>query len=86
MPVIVSLEIHTDAEQQQMMVDIMRECWGPYLVESDINVDDQLALPSLDSLRNKILIKVKHSAPKPGHSRKVSDGGDSSEASNWSRL
>jgi len=61
------------------MVDIMRECWGPYLVESDINVDDQLALPSLDSLRNKILIKVKHSAPKPGHSRKVSDGGDSSE-------
>jgi len=58
---IVSLEVHTNAEQQQMMVDIMSELWAPYLVQK-VHVDDSTPLPTLESLRNKILIKVKYSA------------------------
>lgn len=79
MPVIVSLEIHTDREQQQMMVNIMRECWGPYLVDSYVNFDDQVPLPSLESLRKKILIKVKHSPAKPRRTKVASHGADSSD-------
>lgn len=63
LPVIVSLEIHTNLEQQQMMVDIMRSTWGSKLLEVP-DVAEDAPLPSLESLRNKILIKVKYSPPK----------------------
>lgn len=79
LPVIVSLEIHTNPEQQQMMVDIMRESWGDYLVDNSADINDSTPLPSLESLRNKILIKVKHSsASKPKKTGHV-DNVDSSD-------
>ena len=43
------------------MVDIMREEWGPFLI--NLEVDDGSTLPTLDVLRKRILIKVKYSAP-----------------------
>jgi phosphatidylinositol phospholipase C, delta len=62
LPLIVSLETHTNHEQQQIMVDIMKEAWGEFLVDpkeaAKIGFD---TLPSPDSLRRKILIKVKWS-------------------------
>lgn len=60
LPIIVSLEVHADAEQQEVMVDIMKEEWAGLLVEMpnpDCNPDERL--PRLDELLNKILVKVK---------------------------
>jgi len=59
------------------MVNIMRETWGDYLVDARVTIDETTPLPSLDSLRKKILIKVKHAAPKPPKASSR-DGSDSS--------
>jgi hypothetical protein len=65
LPVIVSLEVHTSAPQQEMMVDIMNECFQGMLVDLPGNTDvDSLPQPKLQDLMNKILVKVKYS-PKP---------------------
>ena len=69
LPVIVSLEVHTNHEQQQTMVDIMHESFKGFLCDP---VDfqqtgqgmDSADLPSPAKLRRKILIKVKYSPPK----------------------
>ncbi|CZR63533.1 related to 1-phosphatidylinositol-4,5-bisphosphate phosphodiesterase [Phialocephala subalpina] len=60
LPIIVSLEVHADPEQQEVMVEIMKEEWKGLLVElpnEDCNPDERL--PRLDELLNKILVKVK---------------------------
>jgi phosphatidylinositol phospholipase C delta len=65
-PIIVSLEVHADLEQQEVMVDIMKEEWKGLLVDeahSACNPDERL--PRLEELLNKILIKVKKAADKP---------------------
>lgn len=60
LPVIVSLEVHCNLNQQQVMVDIMKETWTGFLVDlAGKSYHDISELPSPDSLRNKILIKVK---------------------------
>jgi Phosphatidylinositol-specific phospholipase C, Y domain/Phosphatidylinositol-specific phospholipase C, X domain len=63
----VSLEVHTNHEQQQMMVDIMNECFEEKLCKpidgETLETLTDLKLPSPDQLRNKILIKVKYSPP-----------------------
>ena len=60
LPVIVSLEVHATPEQQEIMVDIIQSVWKGMLV----NLPASDALPSPGELRNKILVKVKHVAPK----------------------
>lgn len=45
------------------MVDIMRDLWEPYLVDLSAITGHEVSLPTLESLRNKILIKVKYTAP-----------------------
>ncbi|EXJ78011.1 hypothetical protein A1O3_09170 [Capronia epimyces CBS 606.96] len=58
LPIIVSLEVHASLPQQEIMVDIMREVWSGLLV--DISTEtDMSVLPSPESLKRKILIKVK---------------------------
>ncbi|KAF6236501.1 hypothetical protein HO173_005282 [Letharia columbiana] len=92
LPVIVSLEVHAGAEQQEIMVEIMKSVWKGFLVP--LPVSDCTTLPSPDSLRCKILVKVKYSNPKkaaaklrPGKDALSSDlrsksrGGSSSSAS-----
>jgi len=60
LPVIVSLEVHADPEQQEVMVRIMREEWPEYLLDRPYQgCDPRLRLPALEDLHNKILIKVK---------------------------
>lgn len=60
LPIIISLEVHTDAEQQDVMVAIMKEVWQGMLVEEPYEgCDPRFKVPTLEDLRNKILIKVK---------------------------
>jgi hypothetical protein len=64
LPIIVSLEVHANLEQQQIMVNIMKEAWKGMLVDIGQQQAQQeehiiKQLPSPDQLRRKILIKVK---------------------------
>ncbi|KAH7232615.1 hypothetical protein B0J15DRAFT_505091 [Fusarium solani] len=62
LPVIVSLEVHADAEQQEIMVRIMKEEWGDLLLDEPLEAyDPRFRLPMLGDLRRKILVKVKKS-------------------------
>lgn len=92
LPVIVSLEVHAGAEQQEIMVEIMKSVWKGFLIP--LPIPDCTTLPSPDSLRRKILVKVKYTDPKkaaaklqPGkhvfssEPRPKSKGGSSSSAS-----
>ncbi|KAK4998539.1 hypothetical protein LTR66_002245 [Elasticomyces elasticus] len=63
LPLIVSLEIHTCPEQQKIMVEIMKDLWKDCLVDRSPSDELNTPLPSLLSLRRKILIKVKYSPP-----------------------
>jgi phosphatidylinositol phospholipase C, delta len=62
LPIIVSLEVHADTDQQDVMVRIMKEEWGDLLLDKALeNYDPRLSLPTLMDLQNKILVKVKRS-------------------------
>lgn len=63
LPLIVSLEVHAGPEQQEIMVQIMKQVWGDLLLEPPD--EDVKALPPPTDLRRRILVKVKY-AP-PGH-------------------
>lgn len=68
LPIIVSLEVHCGLEQQEMMVDIMRDVWRHHLLEVSRYADGSepeytAQLPAPETLRNKILIKVKYTPP-----------------------
>ncbi|PSK60426.1 hypothetical protein B9Z65_576 [Elsinoe australis] len=57
-PLIVSLEVHCNPEQQAAMVEIMMRCFGDALLAMPL-MTNALTLPSPEELRNRILIKVK---------------------------
>ncbi|KAM0337647.1 hypothetical protein ACHAPU_011530 [Fusarium lateritium] len=58
LPVIVSLEVHADLEQQEKMVEIMKEEWKGMLLDSPLDgYDPGERLPRLEDLRHKILVK-----------------------------
>ncbi|KAI4177990.1 MAG: hypothetical protein LQ343_000074 [Gyalolechia ehrenbergii] len=61
LPIIVSLEVHTGKEQQEVMVEIIEQVWKGLLVKPLSGACEQL--PSPGDLRRKILIKVKYVAP-----------------------
>jgi hypothetical protein len=68
LPVIVSLEVHTCPEQQEIMVELMNEYWGDMLVNLPLDPSqgpENLKLPTLKELENKILVKVKRGHAKP---------------------
>lgn len=58
---IVSLEVHAGPEQQQIMVEIIKTAFAGHLLPPPQEGD--LSLPSPDTLRNKICIKVKYLDP-----------------------
>ncbi|TKA83558.1 hypothetical protein B0A55_00506 [Friedmanniomyces simplex] len=62
-PLIVSLEVHCSLAQQGIMVEIMTDYWKPFLVPPPDDFCDTTPMPTLASLRKRILIKVKYSAP-----------------------
>ncbi|GKT50753.1 1-phosphatidylinositol 4,5-bisphosphate phosphodiesterase 1 [Colletotrichum spaethianum] len=60
LPIIVSLEVHADKEQQEAMVKIMKQEWeGMLLDKSWEGIDPRFRLPKLEELKRKILVKVK---------------------------
>ncbi|KAB5547204.1 putative PI-specific phospholipase C group protein [Coniochaeta sp. 2T2.1] len=65
LPIIVSLEVHARSEQQEIMVDIMKEEWAGYLLDEPLNGCDPLERqPRLEELLDKILVKVKRPTTK----------------------
>ena len=64
-PLIISLEVHCNPEQQQVMVDILIAKFGDRLIREPL-ITNAFTLPSPEELRHKILIKVKAGErPKP---------------------
>lgn len=64
MPLVISLECHATGEQQDMIVEIMREEWGDYLLDEPLQECDPASRqPRLEELMEKILVKVKKAAP-----------------------
>ncbi|KAK2728800.1 phospholipase c [Colletotrichum kahawae] len=60
-PLIVSLEVHCSAQQQEVMVKIMQDCWADMLIPTpDV---DAAELPRPADLKGKILVKVKYAPP-----------------------
>lgn len=59
-PLIISLEVHTNAQQQAKMAEIMKNVFGGKLVTTPIDDNDK-KLPSPEQLKKRILIKVKAS-------------------------
>lgn len=57
-PLILSLEVHCNDEQQQVMVDIMIKELGGRLVQEPY-ITQPTVLPSPEDLRHRILVKVK---------------------------
>ncbi|KAF1935716.1 PLC-like phosphodiesterase [Clathrospora elynae] len=68
LPLIVSLEVHTCPEQQEIMVELMNEYWKGLLLELPLDpaqASETVNLPTLKDLENKILVKVKRGHSKP---------------------
>ncbi|KAI0430762.1 PLC-like phosphodiesterase [Xylaria sp. FL1042] len=61
LPVIVSLEVHCSTQQQEIMVQIMKETWAEFLLPKP--GEDAKHLPAPGDLRRKILVKVKYTPP-----------------------
>ncbi|KAI1745988.1 phosphatidylinositol-specific phospholipase C [Xylaria scruposa] len=61
-PLWVSLEVHCNAAQQEIMAETMREIFGPRLVTEALDPSAD-KLPSPSELRDRILIKVKGTHP-----------------------
>ncbi|KAI3326998.1 PLC-like phosphodiesterase [Xylariaceae sp. AK1471] len=59
LPIIVSLEVHASQDQQESMVQIMKEEWAGVLVEKPHEACPNGRMPRLDELLDKILVKVK---------------------------
>jgi len=60
LPIIISLEVGAEKEQQEVMVDIMKEEWGELLLDTHFDAcDPTQRQPRLEELYKKILIKVK---------------------------
>ncbi|KAH7185484.1 PLC-like phosphodiesterase [Fusarium flagelliforme] len=65
LPIIVSLEVHADEDQQEVMVKIMKQEWGEMLVDKPLDdIGPRIQLPKLGELRRRILIKVKRAPAK----------------------
>ncbi|RKF64880.1 1-phosphatidylinositol 4,5-bisphosphate phosphodiesterase 1 [Erysiphe neolycopersici] len=57
-PLIISLEVHCNSQQQAMMVDIMIKTFGAKLVTAPLDSSSE-RIPSPSQLKNRILIKAK---------------------------
>jgi len=72
LPLVVSFEVHTSHEQQEIMVEIINDYWGPHLVPIPADFDETTPLPPLEGLRRRILIKVKFTPPEKATASKTS--------------
>lgn len=61
-PLIISLEVHCNPEQQAVMAQIMKDEFGDKLVLQPLDFEST-TLPSPEELKNRVLIKVKAASP-----------------------
>lgn len=78
LPLIVSLEVHCSPPQQEIVCELMQDYWGEFLVKVPDGLSDSTPLPSLESLRKKILVKVKFVPPEKAKNKDAHED-DSSE-------
>ena len=70
LPIIVDLNVGADKEQQEAIVDIMKEEWGSLLLDKPFDhCDPTERQPRLEELYNRILIKTKRSDENLGISK-----------------
>lgn len=74
LPLIVSLEVHCSPAQQEIVVELINDYWGRFLQRLPNDFTDQTPLPTLDSVRKKILVKVKYSPPEKARDSKNAKG------------
>ncbi|RDW89865.1 putative 1-phosphatidylinositol-4,5-bisphosphate phosphodiesterase Plc1 [Aspergillus mulundensis] len=67
-PLIISLEVHCNPEQQLAMVKIMKETFGDQLILEPL-LSNSIVLPSPEELKRRILIKVKTCDETPENTR-----------------
>lgn len=60
-PLILSLEVHCNSDQQLAMTNIMKDSFGEHLLLEPLDMSSK-RLPSPEQLKNRILVKVKTSA------------------------
>ncbi|KAI5867600.1 PLC-like phosphodiesterase [Durotheca rogersii] len=72
LPIIISLEVHADREQQEVMVQIMKQEWAGLLVEKPHDTCPNDRMPRLEELLNKILVKVKKASSSLDNSTTIS--------------
>lgn len=68
-PVILSLEVHCDQPQQDVLAQLLQTCLGPALVDGRLNPDEDGTieqLPSPEELKYRILVKVRPSLAAKG--------------------
>ncbi len=75
LPLIISLEVHCNSEQQAIMVEIMKQAWGDVAVVAPPEDQAPKMLPSPEALRGKILVKVKYAPPIKGPSEGSEEDG-----------
>ncbi|EOD46790.1 putative 1-phosphatidylinositol- -bisphosphate phosphodiesterase protein [Neofusicoccum parvum UCRNP2] len=75
-PLIISLEVHCNPEQQAAMTEIMKAQFGDQLLLEPLAGDSQV-LPSPEELKHKILIKAKASEETDEKSNVTSDANSS---------
>lgn len=68
LPIIVSLEVHALADQQEKMVQIMKQEWAGLLIEKPHETCPNGQMPRLEDLLDKILVKVKKASLSPENS------------------
>ena len=89
-PLIISLEVHCNPQQQQVMVDMMGKEFGDRLLREQLT-PNSVNLPSPEELKHKILLKVKTieepQTPDSGSVRRELSSArrDRSFSSPWSR-
>lgn len=74
LPLIVSLEVHCSRAQQEIMVELMNDYWGQFLQRMPKDFSDSTALPALEEMRSKILIKVKYTPPEKAKAAEAEPG------------
>lgn len=84
LPVIISLEVHANVSQQEMMVKIMKEVFGDRLLTEQLqDCDPGVKQPTVRQLKGRILIKTKTGTQvvRPAFSHSDFDGGSTLQGS-----
>lgn len=79
LPLIVSMEVHCRADQQEIMVKIIQDTWKGLLVPPP--EEDAKTLPAPGDLRHKILVKVKYAPKEPKDAVHAADADSATTAS-----